>query len=217
MPPFIHCIRHAQALHNVHQEYHLHDPVLTELGYEQCKAAAATELGDLDQIELILASPMIRTIETALALFPAYTKAKKQILLLPDLQEVDTTPCATGSSREYLESKYGSILDYSFVTPDWTDKTDGSRYSPQFVEKRAARTRLLLQAIAQTYADKAVNIVVVSHGVYLEFLTENETFFKNVERRTYVLNSISGDSPGAELLETPCSIARRTAYLVSMR
>ncbi|KAI1276415.1 phosphoglycerate mutase-like protein [Xylaria sp. FL0933] len=208
MSPFIHIIRHAQALHNVHQDFSIHDPLLTERGHEQCRVAK-TQLGDLSQIEVIFSSPLRRTIQTALALFPEYTEANKRIVLMPDLQEVGSTPSDTGSSREYLESQYGCVLDYSLLTSDWTDKSDDSTYSPQSAEKRATRTRLFIQAIAQKYADKEVNIVVVSHGNYLRLLTQDEEFFSNVERRTYVFNPTSGDSSEADLLETPYSIAMR--------
>ncbi|KAI0805163.1 phosphoglycerate mutase-like protein [Xylaria sp. FL0064] len=208
MSPLIHVIRHAQALHNVHQDFSIHDPLLTELGHEQCRVAK-TQLGNLRQIEMIFCSPLRRTIQTALALFPEYAEANKRIVLMPDLQEVGSTPSDTGSSREYLESKYGRVLDYSLLTSDWTDKSDDSNYSPQSAGKRAARTRLFIQAIAQKYADKEVNIVVVSHGNYLRLLTKDEKFFSNVERRTYAFNSTSGDRSETDLLETPNSISIR--------
>ncbi|KAI1309544.1 histidine phosphatase superfamily [Xylaria venustula] len=206
MPQLIHVIRHAQALHNVHQDFSHHDPELTELGYEQCKTAAK-ELESLDKIELILASPLQRTIQTALCLFPAYTESNKRIVLLPQLQEVGCTRSDTGNSREFLETKYGAVLDYSFVTPDWTDKTGESPYAPRSAEERARSTRLLIRDMAERCAHRDVNIVVISHGNYLRLLTKDDAFFKNVERRIYVFNPISDEG---DLLETPHSISRRT-------
>ncbi|KAI0972039.1 histidine phosphatase superfamily [Xylaria arbuscula] len=206
MPPRIHVIRHAQALHNVNQDFSHHDPELTELGYQQCKAAAK-ELESLDKIELILASPLQRTIQTALALFPAYTESNKRITLLPQLQEVGNTRSDTGNSREYLENKYGAVLEYSFITPDWTEKGGESPYAPRLAEKRARTTRLLIRDIAQRYAHRDVNIVVISHGNYLRLLTQDDAFFKNVEMRTYTFDPVSSEG---NLLETTCSITRRT-------
>ncbi|KAI0913912.1 histidine phosphatase superfamily [Ustulina deusta] len=213
MPPAIHAIHHAQAQHNINNDLNHPDPVLTELGYQQCKTAA-TELGGLgDKIDLILASPLQRTIQTALAVFPAYTKSKKQVVLLPDLQESSIAPSDTGSCREYLEMLYGPVLDYSFLTPDWTDKGPKSRHSPRFAEARARSTRLFIRAIAQEYRDRDFNIVVVSHGMYLRYLTKHEgNMFRHVERRTYVFGPITGSDSEANFLETPCSIARRERW-----
>ncbi|KAI1423711.1 histidine phosphatase superfamily [Xylaria sp. FL1777] len=209
MPPFIHIIRHAQALHNVSGDLSQRDPKLTELGYEQCKTAAA-EFGDLgDKPDLILASPLQRTIQTALALFPAYTQSKKRILLLPDLQESTMAPSDTGHSRKYLEEKYGPVLDYSLLTPDWTDKGPKSWYSPRFVSVRARFTRLFIRETALRYRDRDANIVVVSHGMYLEHLTKQDGMFRQVERRTYTFRPITKGDLEAELIETPLSIARR--------
>ncbi|KAK5628976.1 hypothetical protein RRF57_004691 [Xylaria bambusicola] len=210
MPPSIHVIRHAQALHNVDQDFTIPDPELTELGHEQCKKATA-ELGDLgDKTVVILASPLQRTIQTALALFPAYTASGKKVVLVPDLQEIGVTPSDTGNSREYLENKFGVILDYDLLTPDWMDKSGASRNAPECVEERARDTRVFIRSIAQKYGDENVNIVVVTHGQYLWSLTKNDIWFENVERRTYVFASDAKESLEANFTETPDSIARRS-------
>lgn len=67
MAPTLILIRHAQALHNVDKDYDIPDPPLSELGLEQCE-----ELHDnlqrlplADRVELIVVSPMRRTLQTA--------------------------------------------------------------------------------------------------------------------------------------------------------
>ncbi|KAI0528237.1 histidine phosphatase superfamily [Xylaria bambusicola] len=210
MPAIIHVIRHAQALHNVHQDFSLPDPELTELGHEQCKTAAA-ELRDLgDKTAVILASPLQRAIQTALAVFPAYTASGKKIVLVPDLQEIGVSPADTGNSREYLEDKFGAILDYDLLTPDWMVKRWKSRNAPEFVEERARDTRAFIRSMARKYGDEDVDIVVVTHGQYLWSLTKNDVFFRNVERRTYAFDPDQENSLEADLIETPESIARRS-------
>lgn len=61
------CVRHVQGLHNLgHANHHLPDPGLTPLGEEQARGLARRFL-DADKIELVLASPLQPTIQTALA------------------------------------------------------------------------------------------------------------------------------------------------------
>lgn len=67
MPPTLLLIRHAQALHNVASDWSLHDPPLSELGKQQCEELHQTlknsDIGN--QVELIVVSPMRRTLQTA--------------------------------------------------------------------------------------------------------------------------------------------------------
>lgn len=199
MPPIIHVIRHAQALHNVNQ-----DPELTEEGIEQCKIAYAKywhEEGD--KPVAILASPLKRTIQTALNLFPWHTASGKKVILVPDPQEIGDTPSDTGSSREYLESKFGDTLDYDLLTLDWADKMDKALFSEESTKERARLTRVFIRSIAQRHRDEDVNIVVVTHGKYLWHLTKDSDWFENVERRIFVFDSLTEESPEVDLIETP--------------
>ena len=67
MAPTLIIIRHAQALHNIAQDYSLHDPPLSDLGHEQCKKLQEhlrAQQPLAGQIECILVSPMRRTLQT---------------------------------------------------------------------------------------------------------------------------------------------------------
>ncbi|KAI0471352.1 histidine phosphatase superfamily [Xylaria cf. heliscus] len=207
MAPTIHVIRHAEALHNATDNYEIHDPELTELGYQQCEALAA-ELADLGEVELVFASPLQRAIQTALATFKNYSK---HIALLPDLQEYDLLPPSIGSSPDELFQKYGpDRLDYSFLAQDWTDKSPHSRYAPKFTAARARSARLFLRSVAQKYRDTDANIFVVSHGLFIGYLTASDgNMFKNTEYRSYHFEQLAGDDIQAKLIETPGSIDRR--------
>lgn len=68
MAPILLLIRHAEAHHNATLNYDLPDPRLTDRGLDQCR-----ELNQhlpkqplIDQIELIITSPMRRTVQTTL-------------------------------------------------------------------------------------------------------------------------------------------------------
>jgi broad specificity phosphatase PhoE len=67
MPPTLLLIRHAQALHNVSDDWSIHDPPLSELGEQQCKelqeSLKSSEIGNA--VELIVVSAMRRTLQTA--------------------------------------------------------------------------------------------------------------------------------------------------------
>ncbi|KAI0453405.1 histidine phosphatase superfamily [Xylaria acuta] len=209
MAPTIHVIRHAQAVHNVTHNFQLRDPELTEMGYKQCKELAAG-FAKLGNVELVFASPMQRTIQTALATFETYTQTK-QIVLLPDLQEHDEMPTGIGSSLDDLLHKFGGQpVDFSFMTMEWTDKSPQSRYAIRFVAERARSTRLFLRSVAQRYRDTDANIVVITHGLYIDHLIKpDNNMFKNAEYRSYYFDQIAGDDNRANLVEKPCSIARR--------
>jgi hypothetical protein len=67
MPPLIILVRHAEGFHNSTQNYKLHDPLLTPAGHEQCaklNAKLESEEPLAGQIELVICSPMRRTIQT---------------------------------------------------------------------------------------------------------------------------------------------------------
>ncbi|KAI8949111.1 histidine phosphatase superfamily [Xylaria longipes] len=209
MAPTIHVIRHAQAVHNATHNPELHDPELTELGYQQCQELAA-ELASLGDVELVFASPMQRSIQTGLAAFETYTQSKR-IVLVPDVQETDLMPTGTGSSVHELLSKYGDErLDFCFMSADWTDKSPQSRFAPHYAAVRARSTRLFLRAVAQRFRDTDANIVVITHLMFIDYLVgAGGTNFKNAERRSYRFEQLVGDNIEARLVETPCSIARR--------
>ncbi|KAL4953298.1 histidine phosphatase superfamily [Aspergillus filifer] len=225
MPPTIHCVRHAQGVHNLCTENHIiPDPSLTDLGNEQC-----TKLRDAfprhDMIELVVASPLRRTMYTALQSFEPVFKANPsmKLILLPDIQETSDVPCDTGSDpadlrREIEENKLP--VDASLVAEGWNVK-DG-RYAPTnaAVGQRARDARRWLKARPEK------EIVMVSHGGVLHYFTEDwedssqfqGTGWTNTEYRTYTFSSsvdmddLEGrklDSDNASLIETVESRERR--------
>ncbi|KAL4941812.1 hypothetical protein BDV06DRAFT_173053 [Aspergillus oleicola] len=225
MPPIIHCVRHAQGVHNLCTENHIiPDPSLTDLGNEQC-----TKLRNAfprhDKIELVVASPLRRTMYTALQSFEPVFKANPglKLILLPDIQETSDVPCDTGSDPKDLrrEIEENNLpVDASLVEDGWNVKT--GRYAPTnaAVGGRARDARRWLKARSEK------EIVMVSHGGVLHYFTEDwedssqfqGTGWTNTEYRTYTfsdsidmddLEDHKLDSDNASLVETLESRQRR--------
>ncbi|OJJ64283.1 hypothetical protein ASPSYDRAFT_26293 [Aspergillus sydowii CBS 593.65] len=225
MAPIIHCVRHAQGVHNLCTENHvIPDPPLTDLGIEQCQKLRDS-FPRHDQIDLVVASPLRRTMYTALQSFEPVFKANPnmKLILLPDIQETSDVPCDTGSDPEVLRKEIeekGLPVDASFVTDGWNVKT--GRYAPTnaAVGGRARTARRWLKSRPEK------EIAMVSHGGVLHYFTEDwedssqfqGTGWVNTEYRTYTysdkidlddLEDEKLDSDNASLVETLESRERR--------
>ncbi|KAF3898386.1 Phosphoglycerate mutase [Trichophyton interdigitale] len=169
MPPVLHCVRHAQGFHNLSVENHvLQDPLLTPFGEEQCRALRANFPYHAD-VELIVASPLRRTIYTALHSFANIIQEKGlTVIALPEIQETSDVPCDTGSDladlKKEVEEK-GLPVDLSLVPEDWNDKRWSANAKSVTVRARAARQWLK--------ARPEKHIAVVSHGGVLHYISED--------------------------------------------
>ncbi|EHY57932.1 hypothetical protein ABEF92_001703 [Exophiala dermatitidis] len=231
--PRIHLVRHAQGFHNLGSEFHsLPDPRLTPHGESQCATLQAEHFPPEKQqnISLVTASPLCRTIHTAHLVFsPALHNGKcvPCILAIPDAQETSDFPCDTGSDPEVLRSickENGWNVDLSLVTEGWNIKTLDSRYSPasDAIKARARDCRVLLRQKARELSqrgDTDVELVLVTHGGFLHYLTNDwedadnlsGTGWQNCEARTYVFeNDFADDADGdAYFVETMESRTKR--------
>ncbi|KAI3338564.1 hypothetical protein F4824DRAFT_84381 [Ustulina deusta] len=94
---------------------------------------------------------------------------------------------------------------------NWYYKGQGSKYIPDvaLVEARAREARVFLRELAQSGPDDA-HIVVVSHGGFLHFLTENYsgltekcfTTYGNTTIRSFQFVDLYGTDPDAKMVET---------------
>lgn len=206
MPTTIYFVRHAQGFHNLKPSNHsMPDPVLTKHGESQCTALSAS-FPHTSRITHLVASPLRRTILTALLSFPSLVEPPRslKVLALPEIQETSDAPCDTGSSREGLEHEFGigqwaGKVDLSRVEDGWNLKGPESPWSPapEKVEARAAVARRFLRDLGQEYEERTgedAHIAVVTHGGFLHFATGDWTGFKkikgtgweNTEWRAYV-------------------------------
>ncbi|KAF9771977.1 hypothetical protein IL306_010363 [Fusarium sp. DS 682] len=213
MAPTIHLVRHAQGFHNLSIENEqIQDPDLTPLGKNQCDALRR-EFPHHDKLTKLYASPMRRTVYTCLYAFG--TDELKPIIALPVFQEVSTSPCDIGSPVAKVRAEFEGIADYSNVEDSWTDKGPESEYE-NTLEKLTARG-LKARKILRDRLSGDEHIVVVSHGGFLHFLTDdwygvpegNATGWSNCEYRSYQFVDPTGNDEDATLLETEESWKRR--------
>ena len=71
------------------------DPALTEKGIKQAKSTATHPLLSLGEADLIVSSPLKRTVQTTLLMLAEAGKSKS-VVLHPDIQETGDVQCDTG-------------------------------------------------------------------------------------------------------------------------
>ncbi|KAM5343980.1 hypothetical protein ACJ41O_012517 [Fusarium nematophilum] len=163
----IHILRHGQALHNVDRGYPHRDPPLTEVGTQQASNVALPA-----QPDLIVVSPMTRTIQTALIAFPqlldspsAAVRVKVQVW--PDLREAHDAICNKGVSRADMAAKFPQF-DFSACPEEW----DYPAHSFDGAAARAERVRNRLKELSLSYN----NIMLITHRGFIAFLVKGERF-----------------------------------------
>ncbi|KAK6334671.1 hypothetical protein TWF718_010120 [Orbilia javanica] len=213
-------IRHGQATHNLEDDFEQPDPRLTDLGKEQCvkglrDAFAAGEWEDFQNLDLVVVSPLFRTLETAFLTFgKEFRDGKVPFAVLPEFQETSPNPCDTGSSVESLKTAFPS-LDFSYCERhDWLTKSHGF-YTRNNLGFRATCARKWL------FERPEKVIAVVTHSGFLRWLTpqdfpfvENRDKYRNCEYRGYTFaQTTSDDGEGSpfKLVEEHWSIELRKA------
>ncbi|KAG8532809.1 uncharacterized protein KY384_002687 [Bacidia gigantensis] len=211
--PIVLCLADQISIHNLSVANHsIPDPDLTPFGEEQCRQLAQS-FPDHDSIDLIVCSPLRRTIYTALLGFKQDIDRCGKVIALPEAQETANVPCDTGSDLSALRKEMADKpVDLSLVMEGWNSKTD--RWSPTAtaIEKRAREARQWLKARPEK------QIVLVTHGGFVHFFTEDWTGYKlsmgtgwaNVEHRSYQF--IDDESDNASVTETPLSKKRSRSH-----
>jgi broad specificity phosphatase PhoE len=225
MPATIYCVRHGQGYHNLGAgHYDLRDPDLTPHGQLQCLDLRNASFADQLSISLVVASPLRRTLHSAFTIFEEALKSGGNchplILALPDAQETSDDLCDTGCDPSELRQmviENGWPVDLDLVQDGWNDKSQHSRYSPSAaaIKMRARDVRAILRLKIhelETAGCSDVRIVLVSHGGFLHFFTDDwedaarypGTGWTNCEAREYVFeDDVRADSDGEpRLVET---------------
>lgn len=224
MPPKIHLVRHAQGEHNATRNYDIRDAVLTQKGKDQCRALRST-FAHHNSIDIVFASPLRRTIQTAALSFgPTLARNEVPFVLLPLLQEVSNIGCDVGIADTAADVtrllpelfKDGELefdinkIDPSAVTKGWNSKQGYWAYEKEAISNRAADLRSLL------FQRPEAEILLVTHGAFAHFLTEDwdvddpmmGTAYNNCEHREFIFTSES-NAKRAHVTETKDSRARR--------
>ncbi|KAK4669083.1 uncharacterized protein QC764_700060 [Podospora pseudoanserina] len=197
--PQIFLVRHAESVHNVTKDFNIRDPGLTQVGHEQAAALEAS-FPDLSSVAVVITSPLTRAIETTLDAFGSILPGGNNLILDPYLQERSDLPCDTGSPISVLKERFPSFPDGVWSSlagnaseldgDDWLEKKGDYAADDESVTKRAEKVRKILWNVAQNIQqaqkeedkkaaeereDLKTSIVVVTHGVFMKFLTEDET------------------------------------------
>ncbi|PSN73476.1 PGAM-domain-containing protein [Corynespora cassiicola Philippines] len=226
MPPKIYLVRHAQGEHNATRNYAIPDPPLTAKGKGQCHDLQ-TKFQYHDTIDLVLASPLKRTIQTAALSFgPTLARPEVPFVLEPRLQEVSSSGCDVGTSLPELKAAIPEIfadddlpfdlskINYDAVHEGWNNKEGKYAYEKQALRNRAQDLRnWLFQRPENT-------ILLVTHGAFAHFLTEDcdgadpmiGTAYINCEMRYFEFTPES-KAEDAHFTETAESRASRGAQL----
>ncbi|KAJ6531062.1 phosphoglycerate mutase-like protein [Mycena capillaripes] len=165
-------LRHGQAIHNVQRGYPFRDPPLTEQGLDEARAVSLGFRPDL-----IICSPMTRTIQTALAVFPDLLSPEFTIAveIWPDLREAHDAICNKGVPRTELSAAFPA-LDFSRCIDEW----DYESHSRKSATQRAERVR---KALAERPEQ---NILLVTHRGFINYLIQVAgPQFSNCELRSY--------------------------------
>lgn len=162
MAPILHCIRHAQGYHNLSREgedcEQYPDPDLTKRGREQCERLR-DDFPYHDQIDFIMASPIRRTIQTALiGLAPAIENKGLKILLTPRAQETSSKPSDTGSSLSKLKEEFGNKIDTRRMVNAWNSNEGEWSMNNECIERHIVELRHFIQGLDCEQA------VLVAHG-----------------------------------------------------
>ncbi|OGE47540.1 hypothetical protein PENARI_c042G05003 [Penicillium arizonense] len=207
MSPIVHCVRHAQGVHNLsHANHHLPDPELTPLGEEQAGALGA-RFPALENIQLILSSPLRRAIQTALLAFPSKVgDGGLQVIAWPEVQEASDLICDTGRDLLEIKAEFEKLpVDFTVVEPGWHIKE--GKWAP-VAGRLLERAQLARQWLSQRPEKE---IVVVSHGCFLHSLTNDwvnavnshATDWANAEVRSFAFAHDEDERPALrETLES---------------
>lgn len=169
----VHIIRHGEAIHNVQRGYPHCDPPLTEAGVQATQHVKFPAPPDL-----IVISPMTRTIQTALNIFPSLRNPDElpiPVQIWPDLREANDAICNKGLSRVDLQIKFPQ-LDFSSCHETW----DYPEHTLEDATARAERVRARLQELSTTFK----NIAVISHRGLIAHLVKGRRF-NPAEIRSY--------------------------------
>jgi broad specificity phosphatase PhoE len=156
------------------------NPVLTSIGIEQCAHLRET-FDKMGKVTHIFASPLRRTLETAIhSFYPALDRGLK-ITAWPSLRETGDGPCNCGDSSADLAKKCkGWPVDLDLVHEGWEDETVKQHEIVETVKKVHLDLLALVHAVinggvwyGKTYepTDAGADMVFVSHGSLLHKVT----------------------------------------------
>lgn len=197
----IHFVRHAEGHHNVagkadyrgYLREDLVDAEITPLGIQQCEELRDKVQEKLKSVELLIVSPMNRTIQTALYSFPHLKDSIPWIAIEHIREQTGRHPCDRRTPIRDQRQRY-SFINYDHIESD--DDIIYHRYDPnrEPAEDVVERAKIFLDWLRNR---EEKEIVVVTHSAFLRHLfrhllsvenMDDSIEFENCELRTFVLN-----------------------------
>lgn len=202
---FVHLMRHGEAYHNLghtdieinYESYDISDPLLTGQGIKQVKCARKKMAKCCPVPNLVLTSPLTRTIETALHVFPptnhGSTTLQPQIVAYDELRESGAYLCNVRKGVIWLSNKY-NLKGVDFYTLPLTIPPMKSeirtRQRAEIVQKEILRIVRIIRKgggiwrgvyihgpVKQSFGwslrrktGKDIHIVIISHGSFMKYL-----------------------------------------------
>ncbi|XP_044474996.1 phosphoglycerate mutase-like protein 1 [Mangifera indica] len=199
----LHLVRHGQAMHNVEAEKSLEallspklfDAELSDLGREQVAKLRKRVLtsGLLKKIDLVVISPQLRAMQTAVGVFGCedhmnvygLDKCKPPVTVANDLNAKPALNCCScpallafekcrdrmglrPSDKRRSVSEYQSIfpsMDFSLMESD-----EDELWNPDIRESYKEIFYRMVEFVEWLWTRPEKEIVIVSHGVILQFL-----------------------------------------------
>lgn len=201
MPPILHIMRHGQGYHSIAENGHsIRDPHLTGHGESQCRARRS-DFQRHDQVELLLASPLRRALQTcAISMMPCLDRGL-QIIALPIAEECSDAPSDTGSDpadlRSEFSDKFGKeSIAFDHVAEGWHVHEGEYAIDPGALIRRAAKLRRWIKARPEK------EVVLVAHGFFNHYITgdvdekgqQTTPWWNEAELRTFQF--VDGDGTG---------------------
>jgi len=210
----IYLIRHGQAEHNVDSRFYIPDPLLTDVGIGQARKLHQhlDESAIINQIDLIMVSPLTRTLQTAQELFASRFKRSNncivgectsdtsKILALEVIRECygGLHVCDKRSAVSTLTARFGSFVDFSLIQTDDDVLFTTTRESDEHLTQRA------IQFIEWVQKREESTIAVVSHHGFILRLLQYLRQHPQLQQSSNVLSHQSDDLENCEM---------RTIYL----
>lgn len=197
----VHFIRHAEGLHNVageknyfaYQSQEFYDCALSAHGEQQCAAQRERFQRLLRTAQLVVISPLQRTLQTACLALPFLEGVVPWVAIESIRETTGLHPCDKRRSRsEKMTQPEFKHIDFSFIESDFDALYD--LYSIREPEAHVARR-------AQNFFDwletrKESEVVVVTHSAFLRTLfhqiilecdDDDKKNYENCEIRSYII------------------------------
>ncbi|KAB2076307.1 hypothetical protein ES319_A06G032700v1 [Gossypium barbadense] len=175
----VHLVRHGQAMHNVEGDInreallspHLFDAQLSPLGLHQVGKLRndVHASGLLKRIELVVTSPLYRTMQTAFGVFGSTESNEDAGVNHPQIMAVElcrdrmgVRPCDMRRRVSECQALFPSI-DFSMM-----DGEDDSLWNPNVRESEEEMAARMVLFIKWLWTRPEQEIVIVSHGIILQ-------------------------------------------------